>query len=72
MANVQRGLERVSAVWWGWWGLLAGILLVSVLFKWEVSDRWEIVGIGLGGVIGAYVAHRVTCWILAGFFSPRP
>lgn len=66
--NIQSGLERVSAVWWGFWGLLAALAIVGGLFG---ARDMGLVGIGLGGLVAVYVAHRLTCWIVAGFFAPR-
>jgi hypothetical protein len=71
MMNWQNGIERVSIVWWGFWGLLAAIVMVGSPLT-VASDKWEIAGAGAFGVVAAYVAHRITCWIVAGFFAPRP
>jgi hypothetical protein len=67
--NIQRGLERMSAVWWGFWGLLAMGALVAGLIS-RGADK-ELAALGAGGAIAAYVAHRITCWVVAGFFAPR-
>lgn len=69
--NLQNGFERVSAVWWGFWGLLAlAVLAAAILIPWA-SDRGVLAGLGLAGIVAAYVAHRITCWVIAGFFAPR-
>lgn len=69
--NIRLGLERISAVWWGFWGLLAGTMLLAFLFKTDVTDRWEMAGMGAAGLVGAYLAHRLTCWVIGGFFTVR-
>jgi hypothetical protein len=70
--NIQRGLERVSAVWWGFWALPCLIVLGSALFGEEPSAGRFFVGLAsvLAGV-AIYLAHRLTCWVIAGFFAPR-
>jgi hypothetical protein len=65
--NVQQGLERVSAVWWGMWAALSAALLVGGVIDSVPAQA----GMGFGGIVAAYVAHRITCWMLAGFFLPR-
>lgn len=71
MVNIQLGLQRISAVWWGFWGLLAFVAMVGSPFT-QASDKWQISGAALAALVAIYLAHRVTCWIVAGFFSPRP
>jgi len=68
--NIQKGLERVSAVWWGLWGLFAAFVVGAALINGS-SDGGELFLSGVGGMIAAYAAHRVTCWVVAGFFAPR-
>lgn len=68
--NARKGLERISAVWWGLWGFLAAATLVGTMFS-NSADRMLLAGIGTVGIIATYGAHRLTCWILDGFFSPR-
>jgi membrane-associated phospholipid phosphatase len=68
--NWQNGLQRISAVWWGFWGLLAGLAMFGSPFT-QASDKWDIAGMGAAGLVAAYIAHRITCWIVAGFFAPR-
>ena len=70
MINLQCGFERVSAIWWGLWGL-GGVLMFAAAVFGESSDRLQLAMIGGGLGIGAYIAHRITCWIVAGFFAPR-
>lgn len=64
--NVQRGLERMSMVWWGFWMLVSVGFMVGGLF----SNDGALVGGGTLGVIGTYAVHRAFCWVLAGFFAP--
>lgn len=68
--NIQRGLERVSAAWWGFLGLFAIGAFIGGLID-DGSDKWPLLGVGAAGLIICYVAHRTTCWVVAGFFAPR-
>ena len=61
--NIRLGLERISAVWWG---LLAGLCLLAPFIT-DASDRWLIAGMGAGGLVAAYLAYRLTCWVIGGF-----
>ncbi len=67
--NIQLGLERISAVWWGFWGLMAVGVLASAVFS--PGDRLLFLGMGTGGIVVAYVAHRLTCWFVSGFFVAK-
>jgi hypothetical protein len=69
--NIQQGLERISAVWWGFWGLLAASMMGVAVFAYPAGGRVEVFLLGIGGAVAAYAAHRITCWIVAGFFAPR-
>lgn len=68
--NWQNGLERMSAVWWGFWALVCGASGIGILIA---GDGERALGAGLLfiGVPALYAMHRLTCWVLAGFFSPR-
>jgi hypothetical protein len=68
--NIEQGLRRISAVWWGLWGALAAFMLGVALFG-SGSDRGVIGTFGAIGLVAAYMAHRLTCWVIAGFFAPR-
>lgn len=68
--NFQRGLERISAVWWSIWGLV-GVLLLGATVLGYSEDLAFTGGIGLFFVVGSFLAHKVTCWVVAGFFAPR-
>jgi hypothetical protein len=50
--------------------LIGGGLVVAGFFQ-DARGREEAFTIGAAIAITGYVAHRVTCWIIAGFFSPR-
>ncbi len=64
--NIQRGLERVSAAWWGFWGLLFLSLSALSLLEGRLEE-----GLGLAAFGAAvYLLHRLTCWVVAGFFAP--
>lgn len=64
--NIQLGLQRVSAVWWGLWGLLGLVIFGAGIFGQPQSLAH--VGGGFCAMVVAYIAHRVTCWIVTGFF----
>jgi hypothetical protein len=68
--NWKAGLERISLVWWGFWMICAAGLAVFGLFEGAPTERVHIFLIGALGIALAYAAHRLTCWVLAGFFSP--
>lgn len=68
--SIQRGLERVSAVWWSLVALLPAAAIAVSIFG-DPSDRKMAFLAGLAGAVGVYAAHRITCWIVAGFFAPR-
>jgi hypothetical protein len=70
--NIQRGLERVSAVWWGFWALVCLIVLGSALVGEEPSaGRFFVGGVSVAAGVAIYLAHRLTCWVIAGFVAPR-
>jgi hypothetical protein len=69
--NVQRGLERISAVWWGLFGACGIVLFVAAVFNPDRADRISVTASGAILAACAYAAHRITCWIVAGFFAPR-
>jgi hypothetical protein len=71
--NWQRGLERMSAVWWGFWAAAALVGVGAFAFQpaIDLAQRVGIVGVALGGALFTYAAHRITCWVIAGFFAPR-
>jgi len=68
--NIRVGLERMSAVWWGFWGLLLGIWAVLLL----VTNREEgALALGaIAALLPVYLLHKLTCWVIAGFFSAKP
>lgn len=66
--NIKEGLERISAVWWGFCGFAIAGIGVVIAFDGQVL-------VGLCFMIGALFAagfHRLTCWIIAGFFTKKP
>lgn len=69
--NMQRGLERISAVWWGTWIALGSVLAVASFLGYG-SSQYEstlLMWLGVGGAVGALVAHKLTCWVIRGFFT---
>lgn len=65
--NFQIGLERVSAVWWGLWGLVGLVVFGAGIFGQPQSLAQ--VGAGFGIMVVAYILHRITRWVVAGFFG---
>ena len=68
--NVQLGLQRLSLAWWGLWTSTGFVLLGAAAFG-NGADRGWSAGLGLALIAGSVVAHKITCWIVAGFFPPR-
>lgn len=65
--NIRLGLERISAVWWGMWALFAAITALVIL----IGDR-DPTGLAFFLLlIPVYLLHRLTCWVIAGFFTAR-
>lgn len=62
--NFRNGLKRISAVFWGFWGLL-DLLIAIYAAKTEPFQGL----IGLAILIPIYLLHKLTCWVIAGFFS---
>ena len=61
--NFSKGLKRISAVFFGLIGVLCAVGLVMNL------DNMQ--GLGwLAWMAVAFVAYRLTCWIIDGFFGP--
>lgn len=68
--NFERGIHRLSMVFWGFWGLIAAVMVLGGLFG-NASDGMSLAGGGAAGMVAAYIAHRLTCWVVSGFFAPR-
>lgn len=68
--NWNQGLRRVSAVFWGFWALLSGVFGASLLVL-NGSREWDAGLIFIACLLPLYIAYRVTCWIVDGFFQPR-
>lgn len=68
--NWQQGLRRLSLIGWGFWGVLFCAMFIAGLTP-NTSDRDLMLFGGLAGVVGCFFAHKLTCWVLAGFFAPR-
>ena len=67
--NFKLGLERKGATIWGFLAISLGIYGIATLFL-EASREWQISLFSIAGIIPLYIAHKITCWIIAGFFSP--
>lgn len=68
--NWREGLHRVSAVFWGFWGILAITFAAVGIFQgMSMSDGPLLVGLSLAALVFCYVAHRITCWLVNGFTS---
>jgi hypothetical protein len=66
---MKTGLQRISAVWWGFWGLI-GVIVIGAAVIGASRSPGPTFAIGAGIVVGAYALHRVTCWVIDGFFAP--
>lgn len=64
--NIRLGLERISAVWWGFLALWAAVAIGAGV----IETKLELFVGGIAGLVVCYIAHRIACWIIAGFFSP--
>lgn len=72
--NWQRGLERVSVIWWGFWVLVAIGVAIGGMVMSATGYQQQGRGMILGGIAGAAVAvalHKLTCWVIAGFCAPK-
>lgn len=68
--NWRLGLHRISAVFWGWWGLVALFVGSVILYQnGSGSETAEMVGMCIAAVAGCYIGHRLTCWVVDGFTS---
>jgi hypothetical protein len=67
---MKTGLQRLSAVWWGIWGLV-GIAVIVLSVTGNSNSAGATSAVGAGVVACAYALHRVTCWVIAGFFAPE-
>ncbi|WP_029524150.1 hypothetical protein [Polaromonas glacialis] len=66
--NWNQGLRRLSAAIWGFFAFGCGIFGFVFLFL-NASREW---GFGLALIaflIPLYIGHKVTCWIVDGFFQ---
>lgn len=70
--NLQLGLRRISAVFWGWWAFVAAAYgFIGVADGGPINDRL-LIGFGIFVCLGLlFLAHKITCWVIAGFFSLR-
>lgn len=70
----DRGLRRISLAAWSLLAVVATIAWAFIAFSVATPNSGEIAalaGMIVGGWIIAFFAHKVTCWIIAGFF-PTP
>jgi hypothetical protein len=51
--------------------LLAFAMFVVGLFS-DGFDSGVLIGGGFAGLVACGIAHKLTCWVVAGFFAPRP
>ena len=66
--NLRKGLERICAVFWGFWALFFLVLGGAIVFQGQTADGFGV----LAGLIPVYILYRLTSWVLDGFFSPKP
>ena len=65
--NWNQGLQRVSAVFWGFIAIACIMGGVASLFK---NSGWGDALLLLTFPIPLYFAHKATCWIINGFSTP--
>lgn len=63
------GLKRISAVFWGFWALFFGSMIVGQLLG-QITSADSAAYLFLTFPV-LYALHRVNCWIIDGFFK-RP
>lgn len=75
--NIRRGLQRISAVFWGAVTLLGlGVTGALMSDAYRRPNMQQVAEIGLIGfcisLAVGYGLHRLTCWVIAGFASNGP
>ena len=60
--NASKGLQRVSAVWWGFVGLALAALVAF-------NDKSPPLYLAVIPLAAAYGLHWLTCWMVKGFFG---
>ena len=74
--NWRLGLRRISATWWSFCGVMA-VGLTIILSLDHAREQGMAYASGYGVVVGGFLlglivlAHKVTCWIIEGFFSAK-
>jgi hypothetical protein len=74
--NWNQGLRRISAVAWGCVAAFAAIVVWALAWD-EARANGVAQAIGYGIAIGIFafglilLAHRVTCWVIDGFFTSK-
>ena len=68
--NWHLGIQRINTAFWGFWGLCAVATFCFGVFI-TFTDRSGIdVCLGAAAcVFATFVAHRVSRWVINGFFS---
>lgn len=75
--NWQQGLRRLSAVFWGFWALVAVVFVIAICSDYVRSEGFAY-ALGYGTAVGGFLvgiivlAHRLTCWVIGGFFRTTP
>lgn len=72
-SNIGLGLRRLSAVFWGFVGLLGVMSVIAAVTTWlqhrSEADAMTYALIGVCIMALAVGLHKVTCWVIAGFTS---
>ena len=69
--NWNQDIQRINTVFWGFWiafGLLAVVARVIGALT-NGLGMGEIAIVGAVGTIAAWVAHKVSRWVISDFFS---
>ncbi len=70
--NIHRGLQRISAIFWGLvvvFGLFLTVGIAADYFKaGNMGTTAEVVLIGVAITLAVgYGGHKAVCWVVAGF-----
>ena len=60
------GLKRISAVFWGFWGLLVAGLIIGDAVGQVSGNNTAYLFLTFPALYGI---HRTVCWIIDGFFK---
>ena len=68
--NWHLGLQRISAVFWGFWAVLIGGISAFSIFEQGALETRTLAYVA-SCLIAIYLFYRITNWIIGGFFSKK-